>query len=88
MQQRVGNRYWSNAGNIMLAEGADPVGSPYAPAQDAGSLIEGMEYGGALKVLIQIPTRVSQLPERTTASTHSNCKPDLTACWPKQKAAS
>ncbi len=49
MQQRVGNRYWSNAGNIMLAEGADPVGSPYAPAQEAGSLIEGNGVWGRIE---------------------------------------
>ncbi len=49
LQQRVGNRYWSNAGNIMLAEGADPVGSPYAPAEEAGNLIEGNGVWGRIE---------------------------------------
>ncbi len=49
LQQRVGNRYWSNAGNIMLAEGADPVGSPYAPADETDSLIEGNGVWGRIE---------------------------------------
>ena len=49
LQQRTGNRYWSNAGNVMLAEGADPVGSPYAPAAEAGNLIEGRGIWGRIE---------------------------------------
>ncbi|ASV83763.1 outer membrane autotransporter barrel domain protein [Ochrobactrum quorumnocens] len=49
LQQRVGNRYWSNAGNVMLAEGADPIGSPYAPAAEAGNLIEGNGVWGRIE---------------------------------------
>ncbi|KAB2764277.1 autotransporter outer membrane beta-barrel domain-containing protein [Brucella anthropi] len=40
LQQRVGNRYWNNGGNRIIAEGADAIGSPYAPSQEAGSFIE------------------------------------------------
>ncbi|WP_235916894.1 autotransporter family protein [Brucella anthropi] len=40
LQQRVGNRYWNNGGNRIIAEGADAIGSPYAPSQEAGAFIE------------------------------------------------
>lgn len=33
----------------MLAEGADPVGSPYAPAEEAGNLIEGNGVWGRIE---------------------------------------
>lgn len=49
LQQRVGNRYWSNSGNVMLSEGADPVGSPYAPAEEAGVSIENNGIWGRLE---------------------------------------
>lgn len=49
LQQRVGNRYWSKSGNIMLAEGADPIGSPYAPPQEAGNMIEGRGVWGRIE---------------------------------------
>lgn len=49
LQQRVGNRYWSHAGNIMVAEGADPVGSPYASPQEAGVLIENNGIWGRVE---------------------------------------
>ncbi len=39
MQQRVGNLYWNNAGNMVIAQGADAV-EAYAPAQEAGSLTQ------------------------------------------------
>ncbi len=39
LQQRVGNRYWNNAGNRVLTQGADAI-QPYAPAEEAGVLIE------------------------------------------------
>ena len=39
LQQRVGNRYWSHAGNLMLSQGADAI-EPYAPNSEAGSYIE------------------------------------------------
>ena len=48
LQQRVGNRYWSHAGNVMLSEGADPIGSPYAPPQETGVLIENNGVWGRL----------------------------------------
>ncbi len=40
LQQRVGNRYWSHAGNIMIEQGADVVGTPQVPAAQAGSFTE------------------------------------------------
>ena len=40
LQQRVGNRYWNNAGNSMIIQGADPVGIPYAAPNEAGVLIQ------------------------------------------------
>ncbi len=40
LQQRVGNRYWSNAGNIMIEQGADVIGTPAVPAAEAGSFTE------------------------------------------------
>lgn len=49
LQQRVGNRYWSNAGNIMLAEGADPIGTPYATPYEAGVLIESNGVWGRIE---------------------------------------
>jgi len=49
LQQRVGNRYWSNSGNVMLSEGADPIGSPYAPPEEAGVSIENNGIWGRLE---------------------------------------
>ena len=39
MQQRVGNRYWNNAGNMMIAQGADAA-ETFAPAAEAGSVTQ------------------------------------------------
>lgn len=39
LQQRVGNRYWNNAGNKVLSQGADVI-EAYAPAEEAGVVIE------------------------------------------------
>ena len=39
LQQRVGNRYWSHAGNQMITQGADAV-VPNAAAEEAGSFTE------------------------------------------------
>ena len=49
LQQRVGNRYWSHAGNVMFSEGADPIGSPYAPPQETGVLIENKGVWGRVE---------------------------------------
>lgn len=49
LQQRVGNRYWSNAGNMMVTEGADPIGSPYAAANEAGSVVDGNGVWGRIE---------------------------------------
>ncbi|MDR2310755.1 MAG: autotransporter outer membrane beta-barrel domain-containing protein [Brucellaceae bacterium] len=40
LQQRVGRRYWNNDGNRVVTEGADSIGSPYAEAGEAGSVID------------------------------------------------
>lgn len=40
LQQRVGNRYWSNAGNIMIEQGADIIGTPVVPAAQSGNFTE------------------------------------------------
>ena len=49
LRQRVGNRYWSNAGNVMLSEGADAIDSPYAPPEEAGNFIEGNGIWGRIE---------------------------------------
>ena len=48
LQQRVGNRYWSGAGNMMISQGADAV-QPYAAADEAGNLIEGNGVWGRIE---------------------------------------
>lgn len=48
LQQRVGNRYWNNAGNKVLMQGADAI-QPYAPAEEAGVLIEGNGVWGRIE---------------------------------------
>lgn len=39
LQQRVGNRYWSHAGNLLLSQGADAI-VPYAPGSEADNHTE------------------------------------------------
>ena len=48
MQQRVGNRYWNNAGNQMLSQGADAI-EPYAPSAEAGSSTQNNGVWGRLE---------------------------------------
>lgn len=48
LQQRVGNRYWNNAGNRVLTQGADAI-QPYAPAEEAGVLIENNGIWGRIE---------------------------------------
>lgn len=48
MQQRVGNRYWNNAGNLMLSQGADAV-EPYAPAEEAGNFTQSNGVWGRME---------------------------------------
>ncbi|GAA0614296.1 hypothetical protein GCM10008943_31930 [Paenochrobactrum glaciei] len=48
MQQRVGNRYWDNAGNKVLAQGADAVDA-YAPPAETGSFTQGSGVWGRVE---------------------------------------
>ncbi len=42
LQQRVGNRYWSDAGNVMLEQGDGPGGvAEDAPSPDGSAAVEG-----------------------------------------------
>ncbi len=67
LQQRVGNRYWSRAGNVMLSEGADPIGSPYAPPQEAGVLVENNGIWGRVEGM-----HTSMEPRFSTSRTDYN----------------
>ncbi|MBX8827416.1 autotransporter outer membrane beta-barrel domain-containing protein [Ochrobactrum sp. SFR4] len=49
LQQRIGNRTWAEAGNRIVAQGADPVGTPYAPAEEAGVAVEGNGVWGRIE---------------------------------------
>ncbi len=48
LQQRVGNRYWTGAGNPQLSQGADAI-VPYAPAEEAGSFTQGNGVWGRME---------------------------------------
>ncbi|MGU3576517.1 autotransporter outer membrane beta-barrel domain-containing protein, partial [Brucellaceae bacterium C25G] len=48
MQQRVGNRYWNNAGNRTLAQGADAV-EAYVPTTESGASINGNGFWGRIE---------------------------------------
>ncbi|MCL8000394.1 autotransporter outer membrane beta-barrel domain-containing protein [Brucella sp. 21LCYQ03] len=49
LQQRVGNRFWANNGNRVIAQGADPVGTPYAAPEEAGIATEGNGVWGRIE---------------------------------------
>jgi len=49
LQQRVGNRFWAGDGNKLVAQGADPVGTPYAAPEEAGVAIEGNGVWGRIE---------------------------------------
>ncbi|MGU3401529.1 autotransporter outer membrane beta-barrel domain-containing protein [Brucellaceae bacterium D45D] len=49
LQQRVGNRLWAGNGNRVIAQGADPVGTPYAASEEAGVAIEGNGVWGRIE---------------------------------------
>ncbi len=49
LQQRVGNRFWAGNGNKVVAEGADPIGTPYAAPEEAGAAIEGNGVWGRIE---------------------------------------
>ena len=48
MQQRVGNRYWNNAGNRSLAQGADIV-EAYVPSSETGAFIQSNGIWGRIE---------------------------------------
>ena len=48
MQQRVGNRYWSNAGNRRLTRGADGI-EAYVPSSEAGTFIQSNGVWGRIE---------------------------------------
>lgn len=48
MQQRVGNRYWSNAGNRSLAQGADSI-EAYVPNSEAGTFNQNNGVWGRIE---------------------------------------
>lgn len=48
MQQRVGNRYWNNAGNLMISQGADAI-ERYAPTEEAGSFTQNNGVWGRME---------------------------------------
>ncbi|APX68357.1 hypothetical protein BKD03_02610 [Brucella sp. 09RB8471] len=62
LQQRVGNRYWYNDGNLMISEGADAIGT-YAPPEEAGSFIQGNGVWGRVEGI-----RSRMNPESSTSS--------------------
>ena len=49
LQQRVGNRFWAGSGNKVVAQGADPVGTPYAAPEEAGVAIGGNGVWGRIE---------------------------------------
>jgi outer membrane autotransporter protein len=49
LQQRVGNRFWAGNGNKVVAQGADPIGTPYAAPEEAGVVIEGNGVWGRIE---------------------------------------
>ncbi|MET3646012.1 outer membrane autotransporter protein [Phyllobacterium ifriqiyense] len=49
LQQRVGNRFWAGNGNKVIAQGADPIGTPYAAPEEAGVAIEGNGVWGRIE---------------------------------------
>lgn len=49
LQQRVGNRFWMGAGNQVIVQGADAIASPYAPPQEAGTLVNGNGMWGRIE---------------------------------------
>nr|WP_312196596.1 autotransporter outer membrane beta-barrel domain-containing protein [Brucella anthropi] len=49
LQQRVGNRFWAGNGNKVVAQGADPVGMPYAAPEETGVAIEGNGVWGRIE---------------------------------------
>ena len=48
LQQRVGNRFWSGAGNQVIAQGADVI-QPYAPPEESGPYTDGNGVWGRIE---------------------------------------
>jgi outer membrane autotransporter protein len=49
LQQRIGNRVWSGAGNRVVSQGADAIGSPYAAPEEAGVATGGNGVWGRIE---------------------------------------
>lgn len=49
LQQRVSNRYWSNAANPVIEQGADMAGTPLVPAAEAGAVVNGQAIWGRIE---------------------------------------
>ncbi|WP_343315885.1 autotransporter outer membrane beta-barrel domain-containing protein [Brucella sp. BE17] len=64
LQQRVGNRLWAGYGNRVVAQGSDPVGTPYAAPEEAGVAIDGNGVWGRIE-----GAHNSIKPRFTTSST-------------------
>ncbi|WP_428936689.1 autotransporter outer membrane beta-barrel domain-containing protein [Brucella sp. NF 2815] len=48
-QERRSNRVWAGNGNRVIVEGADPVGSPFATPEEAGTAIESNGVWGRIE---------------------------------------
>lgn len=48
LRQRAGNRYWNNAGNSVIAQGADAI-SPRSPLEEAGPMVENNGVWGRIE---------------------------------------
>lgn len=49
LQQRVGNRYWSGTANPVMEQGADALGTPYVPANEAGVIVDNRGIWGRIE---------------------------------------
>ncbi len=49
LQERIGNRFWNNAGNTILAQGADALENSYATPEEAGSSVQGRGFWGRVE---------------------------------------
>lgn len=48
LQQRIGNRFWADAGNKVISQGADAI-QPYAALQEAGGHVDGNGIWGRIE---------------------------------------
>ncbi|WP_235822392.1 autotransporter outer membrane beta-barrel domain-containing protein [Brucella pituitosa] len=49
LQQRVGNRYWSDAANPVIEQGADAVGTPLVSSDEAGAAVDRRGIWGRIE---------------------------------------